>query len=279
MNSVVTQRFVKCHDELKAAGIIKSSRQFAISLKYLPQSLSEIIQKRRDVPIELLRKAIEVYNLNPVYLFTGNGPYFMQEEERKDVKVLTIVANSSRNEQIVHVPESAISSYVNGHHKANFIKDLPTFTLPEYVYQTTTHRSFDVVGNAMEPILFESDKVICSYVDPTNWSASIKDYYIYVVVTKSDIYIRRVVNKLKLDNRIELYADNKNFAPLTFSMSEIKEIWYIRTKLSTLSHAKPRVTNYLKNRIDGIHNILDEQSKILQQIKDVMGIKNTTDED
>ena len=267
MNSVVTQRFVKCHDQLKSAGIVKSSRQFALSLKYLPQSLSEIIQKRRDVPIELLRKAIEVYNLNPVYLFTGNGPFFMQEEERKDVKILTIVANSARNEQIIHVPESAISSYINGHHKPNFIKDLPTFSLPEYTYQTTTHRSFDVVGNAMEPILFESDKVICSYVDPTNWSAGIKDYYIYVIVAKGDIYIRRIVNKLRLENKIELFADNKSFAPMTLPTSDIKEIWHIRTKLSTLSHAKPKVKNHLKNRIDSMYMTLDEHSRLLLQIK------------
>lgn len=270
MNSVVTQRFVKCHDQLKSAGIIKSSRQFALSLKYLPQSLSEIIQKRRDVPIELLRKAIDVYNINPVYLFTGNGPYFMQEEERKDVKVLTIVANSSRNEQIIHVPESAISSYINGLHKPNFIKDLPTYTLPEYTYQTTTHRSFDVVGNAMEPILFESDKVICSYIDPTNWNAGIKDYYIYVVVAKGDIYIRRVVSKLRLDNKIELFADNKRFAPMVLSTQEIKEIWHVRTKLSTLSHAKPKVTNTLKNRIDSMYMTLDEHSRLLLQIKKII---------
>ena len=61
MNNVVTQRFIKCHDKLKEDNRIRSSRQFAMSLDYLPQSLSEIIKGRRDVTIELLRKAIDKY--------------------------------------------------------------------------------------------------------------------------------------------------------------------------------------------------------------------------
>ena len=76
MKNVVTKRFVECHDELKKEKKIKSSRQFALSLDYLPQSLSEILKGRRDVTLELLRKATEMYNINPNYLFLGEGPKF-----------------------------------------------------------------------------------------------------------------------------------------------------------------------------------------------------------
>ena len=76
MNSIVTQRFIKCHNQLREDKRVKSSRQFAISLDYLPQSLSEILKGRRDVTIEVLRKAIHKYKLNPTYLFTGEGPLY-----------------------------------------------------------------------------------------------------------------------------------------------------------------------------------------------------------
>ena len=72
MNNVVTQRFIKCHDKLREEKRIKSSRQFALSLEYLPQSLSEILKGRRDVTIELLRKSVERYQINPVYIYTGD---------------------------------------------------------------------------------------------------------------------------------------------------------------------------------------------------------------
>ena len=68
MNSVITQRFIKCHNHLREENRVRSSRQFALSLEYLPQSLSEILKGRRDVTIELLRKAVEKYKINPVYV-------------------------------------------------------------------------------------------------------------------------------------------------------------------------------------------------------------------
>jgi len=58
--NIVTERFIKCHNLLKEENRIRSSRQFALSLDYLPQSLSEILRGRRDVTIELLRKAVDV---------------------------------------------------------------------------------------------------------------------------------------------------------------------------------------------------------------------------
>ena len=87
MNSIVTQRFINCHNKLRKEQRVKSSRQFAMQLEYLPQSLSEILKNRRDVTIELIRKAVEVYKMNPVYLFSGEGPLFMKEDDHKNFKV------------------------------------------------------------------------------------------------------------------------------------------------------------------------------------------------
>jgi phage repressor protein C with HTH and peptisase S24 domain len=163
MSNIVTQRFIKCHNTLKEENQVRSSRQFALSLDYLPQSLSEILKGRRDVTIELLRKAVEKYKINPVYLYTGEGPMFMTEEEHNDFRVLTIVASAQEDEQIVHVPIPAQLGYATELGNPKFIQGLPTYTLPDYKYKVGTHRSFDVSGDSMEPTLFEGDKVICSF--------------------------------------------------------------------------------------------------------------------
>ena len=81
MNTMVTDRFIYCHDELKRLRKVRSSRQFALSLDYLPQSLSEILKGRRDVTLELLRKGVEKYEMNPVFLLTGKGSHFSQPDE------------------------------------------------------------------------------------------------------------------------------------------------------------------------------------------------------
>ena len=88
MNTMVTDRFIYCHDELKRLRKVRSSRQFALSLDYLPQSLSEILKGRRDVTLELLRKGVEKYEMNPVFLLTGKGSHFLNQRNGFQLIVL-----------------------------------------------------------------------------------------------------------------------------------------------------------------------------------------------
>jgi phage repressor protein C with HTH and peptisase S24 domain len=224
MNSLVTQRFIKCHDKLKEDNRVRSSRQFAMSLEYLPQSLSEILKGRRDVTIELLRKAIMKYKMNPVYIFTGEGPMFMSEDNHKSFRVLTIVTNSDDDERIVHVPVPAQAGYAGDVSHPAFIQDLPSFTLPDYKYKVGTHRSFDASGDSMEPTLFEGDKVVCSFLEPTLWETALKDNYVYVIVTRGDVVVRRIENRLKEDKELVLLSDNGFYEPYRVSVSDIREI-------------------------------------------------------
>ena len=152
-----------------------------MSVDYLPQSLSEILKERRDVTIELLRKSVNTYKMNPVYIYTGEGPLFMTEEDHKSLRVLTIVTSAQDDERIVHVPVPAQAGYASEMANPTFIQDLPTFTLPDYKYKVGTHRAFDVSGDSMEPTLFEGDKVVCSFLEPTLWETSIKNNFVYVV--------------------------------------------------------------------------------------------------
>jgi transcriptional regulator with XRE-family HTH domain len=76
-SNVVTQRFAKCVKRLRENETIKSSRQFAQEVNCLPQTLSEILNGRRDATIEVIRRAVERHHFNPVFLFTGEGELFM----------------------------------------------------------------------------------------------------------------------------------------------------------------------------------------------------------
>lgn len=266
MNSVVTQRFINCHNKLKKELRVKSSRQFAMHLEYLPQSLSEILKNRRDVTIELLRKAIEVYQMNPVYLFTGEGPLFMKEEEYKNFKLLTIVTDSSNDEKIVHVPIPAQAGYASESNDPIFVQDLPTYSLPDYKYKVGTHRSFDVAGDSMEPTLFEGDKVVCSYLEPSLWESSIKDSYVYVIVTRGDVLVKRVHNKIREDKTLLLISDNPYYDPYITRISDIKEIWYVRAKISPFLPSPSSVKNNIKDEMDQLRNTIQNQSSIIENL-------------
>mgnify|MGYP001115690989 CR=1 FL=1 len=268
MSNIVTQRFVKCHDQLKGDNQVRSSRQFALSLDYLPQSLSEILKGRRDVTIELLRKAVEKYKINPVYIYTGEGPMFMSEEGDKSFRVLTIVANSNEDERIVHVPVPAQAGYAADMSDPTFIQELPHFTLPDYKYKVGTHRSFDVSGDSMEPTLFEGDKVICSYLEPTLWETAIKDSYVYVVVTRGDVVVKRVFSHLKSEKHLELVSDNNFYEPYQLSLGDIREIWYVRAKISPFLPSPQNIERYLHDEMKELKKNIQHQSKLINNLNE-----------
>ena len=270
MNNVVTQRFIKCHNKLREDKRIKSSRQFALSLEYLPQSLSEILKGRRDVTIELLRKSVERYQMNPVYIYTGDGPMFMSEEDHKSFRVLTIVTNGQDDERIVHVPVPAQAGYAGELANPTFIQDLPSFTLPDYKYKVGTHRSFDVSGDSMEPTLFEGDKVVCSFLEPTLWETSIKDNYVYVIVTRGDIVVKRVFNKLKEGKFLEVRSDNNFYEPYQISISDIREMWYVRAKISPFLPSPSNIQNLVRDEVKLLQNIVNKQNHLIYNLNETI---------
>lgn len=266
MNSIVTQRFINCHNKLRKEQRVKSSRQFAMQLEYLPQSLSEILKNRRDVTIELIRKAVEVYKLNPVYLFSGEGPFFMKEDDHKNFKVLTIVTDSQNDERIVHVPIPAQAGYASESGDPTFVQELPTYTLPDYKYKVGTHRSFDVSGDSMEPTLFEGDKVVCSYLEPTLWENSLKDSYVYVFVTKGDVLVKRVQNKIRDEKCVTLISDNAYYEPYDAKITEVVEIWYVRAKISPFLPSPSNVKTIIKGEMDELRKTIQNQSKVIESL-------------
>ncbi len=267
MNSIVTQRFIKCHDQLRKENRVRSSRQFALSLDYLPQSLSEILKGRRDVTIELLRKAVEVYKINPVYIYTGEGPMFMTEEDHKNFRVLTIVSNVEDDERIVHVPIPAQAGYAGELANPSFIEKLPSYTLPDYKYQVGTHRSFDVSGDSMEPTLFEGDKVICSFIEPTLWENAIKDSYVYVVVTRGDVVVKRVTNELKSKKQLQLHSDNDFYQAYAVTMGDLRELWYVRAKISPFLPSPQNVHQYVRSEVNELKQTVRRQNDLIRQLQ------------
>lgn len=266
MSNIVTQRFIKCHDKLKADGTIRSSRQFALSVSYLPQSLSEILKGRRDATIELLRSCIGRYKMSAVYLFTGDGPMFMTEEENHDFRTLTIVTTVGGNERIVHVPIPAQVGYASELSDPSFIEELPSYVLPDYKYNVGTHRSFDVAGDGMEPTLFEGDKVVCSFVEPTLWESGIKNNYVYVIVTKADVLVKRVNNHIKENKTLDLISDNTYYDKYSIRFSDIREIWYVRARISPFLPSPQNVKNLVREEVHELRKSMHQQSRMIENL-------------
>ncbi|HPB53171.1 MAG TPA: peptidase S24, partial [Saprospiraceae bacterium] len=111
MANVVSERFVLAIKKLIKDGNIKSMRRISLELDYLPQSLSEVTKGKRDVPVEVLQRFITRFNVNPIFLFMGEGEIFLDQDQQYSFKTLTIVTDSDNEERILHVPVPAQAGY------------------------------------------------------------------------------------------------------------------------------------------------------------------------
>lgn len=265
MSSVVSLRFIQCHDYLKKNNLVRSSRQFATSLDYAPQSLNEILKQKRDVTIELCRKAICKYKINAHYLFCGKGDMFL-DENRLDKPILTVVTDRENNEQIVHVPIAAQAGYGGNVTDVSYFEELPSFNLPNFRHRGGTHRCFDISGESMEPTMYSGDQVVCSFVDPQDWKRNLKEHNIYVVVSHNDVVVKRINNHIETEGYIELISDNEDYQPYTLQAEEIVEIWLVRTKISAVLPAKHSARQSVSQDLDQLKDTLASQSAMIQSL-------------
>lgn len=267
MQDTVTIRFLKCHDHLIQNKVVRSSRQFALSLEYLPQSMSEVINGRRNVTIELIRKAVELYKFNPCFIFEGTGAPISDGSAQNQLNdVLVVLADSDENERIVHVPTPAQAGYGGQLSDPTYIRQLPSFTLPDPYFKRGTFRSFDISGDSMEPTIFEGEQVVCSYVEKDSWTYGIKNGYVYVIITKHDVVIKRLRNHILTDKTIVLISDNDFYEERILPIQEVVEIWLVKMKISPFMPSPKNVRNALHHEIDDLRNTLKIQNRTIQEL-------------
>lgn len=82
-----TVRCVKIIQDLTSNGAEVSLRQFALTNKFHPQTISSVITEKRNVTIVLIRILIDKYNANPYFIFCDKMPMYSKAKE-------TMVANA-----------------------------------------------------------------------------------------------------------------------------------------------------------------------------------------
>lgn len=263
MNSIVTKRFTQCVEYLKENDRIRSIRQFSQKLDFQPQSMGEILKLKRDVTLELLRKSIEAYNFNPNFLFSGLGEMI---SDIKDSGILTVITNNEQEERIAYVPVAAQAGYNDHLNCTTYLQDLPTFALPGYKYQQGSHRCFDVAGDSMEPTLYTSDKVVCSYVDPEMKYRSLRSNQVYLVVTQSEVLVKRVINKLRVNGTLELHSDNGYYEPYIVDGDNVQEVWRVESVISSFVSCPTHERNALHEEIKNMQSKMNDQSSLIRNL-------------
>jgi hypothetical protein len=149
----------------------------------------------------------------------------------KKLRVLSALVDKDDNELIELIPQSARAGYSTGYADPDYLKVLPTFSLP-FLSKDRKYRSFPIVGDSMPPVE-EGSFVVAEYIQ--NWG-SIRNGTPCIVVTKDDgIVFKMVNNRIETDQSFELCSTNPMYKPYLVHLNEVLEMWkfvnYISPKL------------------------------------------------
>ncbi|MDA9328898.1 XRE family transcriptional regulator [Flavobacteriales bacterium] len=177
------------------------------------------ISKYFKVPIDVFLKD-DLHEFSELRLTNlENG--FDVDVSGKKLRVLTTTVNQDNEENIELVPMAAQAGYTQGLYDPEYIKVLPTFQLP-FLSKDRKYRTFPISGDSMPPISHGSF-VTGEFIQ--NWNY-VKDGYPYIIVTKEDGIVFKVVyNKIKSNKTFLLCSTNTAYEPYEVKVDDILEIW------------------------------------------------------
>lgn len=177
------------------------------------------ISKYFKVPIDVFLKD-DLHEFSELRLTNlENG--FDVDVSGKKLRVLTTTVNQENEENIELVPMAAQAGYTQGLYDPEYIKVLPTFQLP-FLSKDRKYRTFPISGDSMPPISHGSF-VTGEFIQ--NWNY-VKDGYPYIIVTKEDGIVFKVVyNKIKSNKTFLLCSTNTAYEAYEVKVDDILEIW------------------------------------------------------
>ena len=161
----------------------------------------------------------------------AKGTTYERATPTTDLRVLVTTVDSAGHDNIALVSTRVAAGYARGGSvEPEFIKDLPTFSLPSAVYRNGSFRAFQVSGDSMQPTLHDGDWVICRYVD--NWVRDIQDMAVHVVVTHDIPVVKRLLNQLNERGQLTLQSDSVAYPTQFLYGEEVREVWVAVARLS-----------------------------------------------
>ncbi len=138
-----------------------------------------------------------------------------------NLRVLATTVNADNDENIELVTEKAKAGYATGFADPEYIKILPTFSMP-FLSRDRKYRTFQISGDSMLPIP-DGSYVTGEYV--IDWTY-IQDRHPYIILTQDDGIVFKIIeNKIANEGKLTLHSLNPLYHPYDLSIADIKEVW------------------------------------------------------
>lgn len=233
----------------------KTQVEFANDLGVTQSALSQIENGNRKISTEKLVKITEMYGINANWLLNGLGTVFHTR------KVAATPIHDQSDENFVPlIDQKAHADYPKNLNNDEYIKSFRMYRIPGY--EDGNFRMFEVVGDSMEPTLYEKEIIISEYVSNIKKAG---DGKIFIVISEDGIVVKRLFVYLQEVNHFILKSDNPRYKSYKVSQKDILEIWEVKGKITnqflTLPPEDQRFI-YLEERIAKLESeILKFKSK------------------
>lgn len=214
---------------------------------------------RAEPRLELLQKMAELFHISVDQLISVDfsREYLEEKITSKSKDVLVVTLDNQQRENIEFVPVKAAAGYLNGYADAEYVKELPRFSLP--MLPQGTYRAFEISGDSMLPIL-PGTIVIGEYVEKVE---AIKNGKTYVLVSKREgIVYKRVFNYISENGKLFLVSDNRQYAPYQIDAEDVTEVWVAKAYISVQFPDVESKADVSVEQLAGV--VLDLQNEILQ---------------
>lgn len=149
---------------------------------------------------------------------------------------VVVTVDEEGQENIVMVDTKAAAGYPTRYLEPEYYKELPAFKLPGTDYRNGTFRCFQIDGDSMQDTIQHGDYVIGRFCD--NHFRDVREGYIHVIVTNDNVLVKRVINRAEAEHKLHLLSDNDAYPEIVVDIDEVKELWYVKSKLSTYMPVK-----------------------------------------
>jgi transcriptional regulator with XRE-family HTH domain len=207
----------------------------------------------------ILKKDLTQFSDNELATFLSQNVDYSGNK----IRILTQVVDQNNDDLIELIPEKARAGYALGYSDPEYLKVLPTFSLP-FLSKDRKYRTFPIYGDSMPPVS-EGSYVVAEYIQ--NWML-IKNQTPCIVVTKEDgIVFKIIYNHLNIDQTFELQSTNPLYKPYKVNAKEIIEIWkfvnYISPDIPEIKLDEEQLSrsiNEIKNEIRTLNDKIDANS-------------------
>ncbi|MEO9502062.1 MAG: LexA family transcriptional regulator [Nonlabens ulvanivorans] len=218
--SIEAQRFKKVREELG-----KTQSEFA-ELLDAGSTTADIERGKKKITGKIVTELLRQFHINPLWLYGNSYNKHLETTSSTAPKIISM--DTSDRENMIMVPIKASAGYATNVLDTDWYQDLPAFSIPLPQYKEGSFRAFQVRGDSMLPVLQPSEWVMGKAVESVRQA---NDNRIHVVVTADTVVVKKL-RKSEISDLVNLISLNRDYPVIEQSISEIKELWEVNSKLS-----------------------------------------------